>query len=83
MNAIGINWGPCEWDDSGEGVSASYAGYEADVTPTIVADGQKWFWRVDATSDVSEYPEVYDCGHSATRADGQDAAETALRKAAL
>lgn len=76
-----ITWGESEWAD--DGFTAELAGYTADVYPNPLDEGRGWSWRVDATADVSEWPELQDCGHDLPdAAAAKAAAEHALRKVA-
>lgn len=54
-------------------------GYRLCVQASV--DGRSVFWRVDATSAVSEWPEVYDCGFERTVAAGKAACVAALARA--
>jgi hypothetical protein len=51
----------------------------ADVT--LDAEDGTWFWIVQATSRLSQYPEVQDAGPAESRADGEAKAEAAVAKA--
>lgn len=76
-----IQWGPAEWLDSSEqGGSAFYKGYELSVNPPS-EENKKFFWRVDATSQVSEYPEVFATGSAKTLEEAKKAAEAAAMRA--
>lgn len=75
-----INWHESETDD--DGFMAEAEGYEVSVAPADPAfnkDG--WFWRVDATEVISEWPEVYNCGFSRTAELAKAAAEKSLARA--
>lgn len=58
MNAEQVEWLDSEWADGG--FAAYVDGVEANVSPSESGDG--WFWSVKATSAVSEWPEVWNCG---------------------
>ena len=71
-----MEWRQCEWHE--KGYETEHEGYTASVTPD---DDGGWFWRVDATSAVSEYPEVQDCEIAPSRNVAKARAEQALLKA--
>lgn len=73
-----IKWHCSEHDDHPESGTAYLAGYVADVYP----DETGWFWRVDVTSEISEYPETVDCGFTATAGLAKIEALQVLRNAA-
>jgi len=74
------SWRPSE---TGEGTAAYVAGYELNVERSSDqrAVGKRWFWSTLATSAVSEYPEVQDCGFASTEVQAEQLAERAARKA--
>jgi len=71
-----IVWTESEWADDGFG--AYLKGYSADVYPA--SDG--WFWQVEASEAVSEFPELQDAGKTKTVTQAKYKAQAALRRAA-
>lgn len=76
-----IAWHESETDE--EAISTYLAGYTAEVGPCREDASFEWFWRVDATSEVSEWPEVFNCGFAETLSDAIERAEKSLRKAVM
>lgn len=75
-----INWQSSEWQE--HGFSAEHGGYVADVYPDQHSD-RGWFWRVDATASVSEWPEIIDCDFAESEDTAKTKAQTALLKACV
>lgn len=74
------NWAEAEWaDEDTVAEVAENNGYELSVT--LDKETSTWFWRVDVTAAISEYPETWDCGFVRERQDAKLAAEEAARKA--
>lgn len=71
-----ITWTRSESCEHPDARSAYHEGYFADVYPTGFGN---WFWRVDTTNRISEYPEVCDCGEASTASSACTAAENYLR----
>lgn len=70
-----LDWQTAEWDERSD--AAYTRGLDVQVTP----DGSRWCWMVRATAEVSEYPEVYNCGFAPTREKARAAAERSVAKA--
>lgn len=72
-----VNWQECEYDNNGFSAHME-PGLVLDVTP----DGDKWFWRVDLTSAVSESPECWNLGWTDTLERAKVLAEDCAAEAA-
>jgi hypothetical protein len=78
-----ITWGVCEWHDDPQATSSYLEpGVAADVYPDPRDGKTLWTWRVDLTSAVSEWPEVWDMGQLPSREDAMAVAEMTMREAA-
>jgi hypothetical protein len=81
-----LTWTTPEWFDPDDGnYLEAYTAMDpegftvADVS--LDAEDGKWSWIVQATSRLSEYPEVQDAGTAGSRADAETQAEAAVAEA--
>lgn len=73
-----VQWQPLEWNDDGSAATVE-PGLKLEISPD--EDGG-WFWRVDLTAAVSEYPEIWDCGIASDETAAQACAVQAAENAA-
>ena len=70
------------WSESETGepqaVQAYTPGYELTVMPG--PSGGAWFWRVDLTAEISEWPEVLACDFTETLDEAKAAATAAVSR---
>jgi hypothetical protein len=81
-----LDWNQAEWRNSeDEGLAAYVRGYELSVEASEVQrhnpDVRPYFWRVAMTSEISEWPETYNCGFADTMEEGQHLARRSVMKA--
>jgi len=75
-----IDWQRAEWADDERVLDVFLGGVMVTVAPHD--DNGDWVWTVRATSEVSEHPELYDCGTAPTESAAKGAAVKSGRKAA-
>lgn len=73
-----LTWHEAEWDAAA--FMAYSGGYEVSVSPPREGEPQ-WFWTVDATSEISEWPETWSCGFASSEAGAKAAAQISVEKA--
>ena len=71
-----VQWQPLEWNDEGSGAMVE-PGLKVEVYP----DEGGWFWRVDFTAAVSEWPEVWDCNTASDESAAKACAQAAVAAA--
>jgi hypothetical protein len=70
-----LGWSPAEWSD--EAQAAYVLGYELVVE--LEGDG-RWSWMTKVTSEISETPELIDCGYAKSESGAKNAAGVAVNK---
>lgn len=72
-----IEWSKPEWaDDDSQALTVIASGYELEIGQNV-EDPKKWDWSCRMTAEISETPELVDCGTAASVSGAKRAAGTA------